>query len=145
MISKTPEPPYYAVIFTSVRTNGDNGYKETAENMLKLAAEQPGFLGAESARDMNGKGITVSYWESLEAIEKWKFHGEHRQAKEKGRTEWYSDFAYGLQKLKTPEFRSVPAGPRQMAPAGRKCNDSIVKPKRSAYSPQHCKCSKAGL
>jgi heme-degrading monooxygenase HmoA len=99
MISKTPEPQYYAVIFTSVRTNGDNGYKETAENMLKLAAEQPGFLGAESARDMNGKGITVSYWESLEAIEKWKFHGEHRQAKEKGRTEWYSDFAVRIAKV----------------------------------------------
>ncbi|MEC1472748.1 antibiotic biosynthesis monooxygenase [Bacillus haynesii] len=99
MISKTPEPPYYAVIFTSARTNGDNGYKETAANMLKLAAAQPGFLGAESARDINGKGITVSYWESLEAIEKWKFHSEHLQAKEKGRTEWYSDFAVRVAKV----------------------------------------------
>lgn len=124
---KTPEPPYYAVIFTSVRTNGDHGYKETAANMLKLAAAQPGFLGAESARDMNGKGITVSYWESLEAIEKWKFHSEHRQAKEKGRTNGILTLPCGLQKLKPQGFRSGPAGPRQMAPAGRKCNDSIVK------------------
>ncbi|MEC1260418.1 antibiotic biosynthesis monooxygenase [Bacillus swezeyi] len=99
MISKTPEPPYYAAIFTSVRTYGDNGYKKAAEKMLKLAAEQPGFLGAESVRDQNGNGITVSYWESLEAIEKWKFHSEHRQAKEKGRKEWYSDFAVRVAKV----------------------------------------------
>lgn len=108
MISTTPEPPYYAVIFTSVRTNGDNGYNETAANMLKLAAAQPGFLGAESARDMNGKGITVSYWESLEAIEKWKFHSEHRQAKEKGRTEWYSDFAVRVAKVEDARISERP-------------------------------------
>ena len=51
MIASTPKPPYYAVIFTSIRTEGDNGYSETAERMLELAKQQPGFLGAESARN----------------------------------------------------------------------------------------------
>ena len=65
----TPEPPYYAVIFTSVRTDGDNGYGDMAEQMLELASRQPGFLGFETARQ--DIGISVSYWESLAAIVAW--------------------------------------------------------------------------
>ncbi len=90
MIAKTPAPPYYAVIFTSLRTPGDNGYGETADRMVELAAEQPGFLGVESARD--GLGITVSYWESLEAIRHWKMNTEHLLAQKMGREQWYASF-----------------------------------------------------
>jgi heme-degrading monooxygenase HmoA len=86
-IAPTPEPPYYAVIFTSLRTDVADGYGETAERMLELAAGQPGFLGAESAREE--VGITVSYWESPEAIRAWKVHAEHVLAREKGRRDWY--------------------------------------------------------
>jgi heme-degrading monooxygenase HmoA len=68
-IATTPPPPYYAVIFTSLRTEGDNGYAETALRMLELAREQPGYLGFETAR--GGLGISVSYWESPEAIRAW--------------------------------------------------------------------------
>lgn len=68
MIAQTPEPPYYAVIFTSVRTEGDNGYAEMADRMVEIARQQDGFLGVESAR--NDIGITVSYWRDLEAIRK---------------------------------------------------------------------------
>lgn len=85
----TPEPPYYAVIFTSLRAEGDLGYAETARRMVELAREQPGFLGIESVRD--GLGITVSYWESLEAIRAWKEHAEHRAAQKHGR-DWYASF-----------------------------------------------------
>jgi heme-degrading monooxygenase HmoA len=67
-IAKTPEPPYYAVIFTSLRTEGDRGYGHMAERMSELAAQQPGFLGVESAHTADGLGITVSYWASEEAI-----------------------------------------------------------------------------
>ena len=63
MIAATPEPPYLAVIFSSQRTDGDQGYGAMAERMVELAREQPGFLGVESARDAEGFGITVSYWE----------------------------------------------------------------------------------
>nr|WP_293839967.1 antibiotic biosynthesis monooxygenase [uncultured Arsenicibacter sp.] len=87
MIAQTPKPPYYAVIFTSVRTDIDDGYAETASRMLELARQQPGFLGEESARD--GLGITVSYWESEEAIRHWKNNAEHKLAREKGRKDWY--------------------------------------------------------
>ncbi len=86
-IAPTPEPPYYAVIFTTLRTNVADGYGETAERMLELAAGQPGFLGAESAREE--VGITVSYWESPEAIRAWKVHAEHVLARERGRRDWY--------------------------------------------------------
>lgn len=87
MIAKTPEPPYYAVIFTSLRTEGDNDYGAMAEHMVDLAARQPGFLGVESAREE--VGITVSYWESLEAIRHWKANAEHLVAQRLGREKWY--------------------------------------------------------
>ena len=80
--------PYYAVIFTSTLTNGENGYTEMAVNMEKLAAEQPGFLGVESAR--NEIGITVSYWESMEAIANWKTNTDHLFAQQKGIKDWYT-------------------------------------------------------
>ncbi|HMO61942.1 MAG TPA: antibiotic biosynthesis monooxygenase [Ferruginibacter sp.] len=90
MIAKTPVPPYYAVIFTSVRTPAENDYAAMANRMAELAAAQPGFLGFESAR--NEVGITVSYWESLEAIRNWKQHAEHLVAQEKGRSLFYSSY-----------------------------------------------------
>lgn len=96
-IAVTPPPPYYAVIFTSLRTDGDNGYGAAAARMEELAAQQPGFLGMESARE--GLGITVSYWESLEAIAAWKRHAEHLVAQRRGRTEWYSGFALRVCKV----------------------------------------------
>jgi heme-degrading monooxygenase HmoA len=89
-IAQTPEPPYYAVIFTSLRTEVEGGYGETAARMMELATEQPGFLGVEAAR--SGLGITVSYWQSLEAIKAWKANAEHRIAQDRGYSEWYSDY-----------------------------------------------------
>lgn len=91
MIACTPAPPYYAVIFSSLRTEGDQGYGEAASRMLTLAREQPGFLGAESARE-DGLGITVSYWESEAAILAWKQQAEHSAVREQGRATWYSAF-----------------------------------------------------
>src|SRR5580693_3583795 len=89
-IAATPAPPYYAVIFTSLRTTGDNGYGKMAEAMEKLAASQPGFLGIESARE--GLGSTVSYWASLESIAAWKQDSSHLVAQERGRETWYEEF-----------------------------------------------------
>ena len=89
-IASTPEPPYYAVIFTSLRTEGDHGYASMADRMVELASSQPGFLGVESARE--DLGITVSYWQSLEAISAWKANAEHRIARDLGRQQWYSQF-----------------------------------------------------
>lgn len=90
MIANTPPPPYYAVIFTSLRSETNDGYEETAHRMLQLAEEQPGYLGVESAREETG--ITVSYWESLEAIRHWKANAEHRIAQETGRRRWYAAY-----------------------------------------------------
>ncbi|PLY01848.1 MAG: antibiotic biosynthesis monooxygenase [Desulfuromonas sp.] len=90
LIATTPPPPYYAVIFTSLRTEGDNGYGAMAERMVEMAAQQPGFLGVESARE--DVGITVSYWADLESIKRWKANLEHQQAQQLGREKWYSTF-----------------------------------------------------
>jgi heme-degrading monooxygenase HmoA len=87
-IAKTPPPPYYAVIFTSLRTEGDAGYGAMAERMVALAQQQPGFLGMESARD--GVGITVSYWRDLASIRAWKADPEHQEAQRLGHERWYA-------------------------------------------------------
>lgn len=89
-IATTPQPPYYTVMFTSVRTSHDDDYAQTAERMLELAAEQEGFLGVESARD--GLGITLSYWRDLDAIQRWKQQSEHLDAQRRGRSDWYSQY-----------------------------------------------------
>jgi heme-degrading monooxygenase HmoA len=91
--ANTPEPPYYAAIFTSLRTPGDEGYTRMAERMIELSARQPGFLGVESVRGADGFGITVSYWASLEDIERWKANAEHLAAQEAGRRRWYEHYA----------------------------------------------------
>ena len=90
MIAKTPPPPYFAVIFTSLRTEGDNGYSEMSDKMIELASLQEGFLGMENSG--SNPGITVSYWSDLEAIKKWKENFEHRNAQKKGKELWYQSF-----------------------------------------------------
>jgi heme-degrading monooxygenase HmoA len=97
--ASTPEPPYYAVIFTSTRTDDPEGYDAMSEKMVELAAQQPGFLGVESARGDDGLGITVSYWESEEAIANWRRHAEHRVAQSTGLAKWYSEFVTRVAKV----------------------------------------------
>ena len=97
LISETPKPPYYAVIFTSLRTDGDNGYGATADRMIKLAAKQDGFIGIESAREE--LGITVSYWQNIDAIKAWKSNLEHLDAQRQGHEKWYSSFRVRISKV----------------------------------------------
>lgn len=90
-IATTPKPPYYAVIFSSIRThNEDPEYETMAERMVELAAQQPGFLGVESAR--SEVGITVSYWSDLDSIRAWKENVEHKEAQRLGLERWYSSY-----------------------------------------------------
>jgi heme-degrading monooxygenase HmoA len=98
-VAQTPQPPYYAVIFTSLRTDGDRGYGHMAERMVELAARQPGYLGVESARGSDGLGITVSYWKSEEAIVAWKAQAEHKIAQETGKSVWYSEYQVRIAKV----------------------------------------------
>lgn len=97
MIAQTPIPPYYAVIFTSLRTAIDEGYSDMASRMEALATKQPGFLGMEFAR--NELGITISYWESLEAIANWKNNLEHIEAQRKGKEAWYAKYHLRIAKV----------------------------------------------
>lgn len=90
MIAQTPQPPYYAVIFTTERTDIDEGYSEMALEMEELVKHQDGFLGMESAR--SGVGITVSYWRDLESIRQWKENAAHSLARKYGREKWYRQF-----------------------------------------------------
>jgi heme-degrading monooxygenase HmoA len=95
----TPEPPYFAVIFTSQRTQADAGYAATAQAMFELAKEQPGFLGAESARGPDGFGITVAYFASETAIRAWKQNAQHLAAQDKGKADWYSRYQVRVAKV----------------------------------------------
>ena len=106
----TPPQGSYAVIFTSLRTDGDAGYKAMAERMVALAAEQPGFLGVRSARGDDGLGITVSYWDSLESIAAWRAHIEHRPAREQGRAQWYAHYELQVVKVERAYSWSAEAG-----------------------------------
>jgi heme-degrading monooxygenase HmoA len=89
-IAATPAPPYIAVIFSSTRTPGDNGYAVMAATMDELAAQQPGYLGVEAARE--GIGITVSYWRDEESARAWKQVAAHLVAQRRGRDVWYRDY-----------------------------------------------------
>ena len=106
-IATTPEPPYTAVIFTSLRTDGDRGYRAMAARMEALAAQQPGFLGIEAARE--GLGITVSYWSDEAAAAAWKQIAEHVVAQHRGRHAWYADYQV---RVATVTRSYGPDGPR---------------------------------
>jgi len=105
----TLEPPYYAVIFTSLLTEDNRGYGEMAQRMMELAQKQQGFLGVESVRD--GLGITVSYWRDLESIERWKADAEHQLAQKLGKERWYA--AYRIRIAKVEEEKAFGMGNRQ--------------------------------
>jgi len=98
-IAKTPVAPYYAVIFTSQRTDVDQGYDQMAQRMIALAFQMPGFLGVESVRSADRLGITVSYWRSEDAIRRWKTHSAHTIGQEAGRNMWYSDYVLRVAKV----------------------------------------------
>lgn len=102
MIAKTPPPPYYAVIFTSILEEGHPEYHKAAEQMVELAKEIDGFLGLESARDQIG--ITVSYWKNLLSIQRWREHTEHQMAKKMGKKKWYESYAIRIAKVETQNF-----------------------------------------
>ena len=96
---KSPEPPYYAVIFTNLRNPDDDGYGDMAERMVDLAQQQPGFLGVDTARDVEGFGITVSYWSDREAIEHWRLNAEHLEAQRLGKEKWYRSYTLRVAKV----------------------------------------------
>jgi heme-degrading monooxygenase HmoA len=102
----TPEPPYYAVIFTSQLSADDGGYAATAAAMFELALKQPGCLGAESARAASGLGITVAYFTDEEAIRAWKANARHMAAQQQGKERWYDHY-----ELRVARVERAYAGP----------------------------------
>ena len=98
--AQTPKPPYYAVIFSSRRNGrGEDDYSAAAERMFELVQQQPGYLGVESARDADGFGITVAYFDSEANIVSWRNHSEHAQTRERGKREWYEHFEVRVAKV----------------------------------------------
>jgi heme-degrading monooxygenase HmoA len=96
----TPVPPYYVVMFTSLRNDKDaDGYVQTAERMMELAAQQPGYCGAESVRDTEGGGITVSDWGIEADILAWKHQVEHAATRNRGRRDGYTRYITRVAKV----------------------------------------------
>ncbi len=93
-------PPYYAVIFTSLKNEHEmNAYNEMSEKMLKLVAQQEGFLGHESYRNQDGSGVTISYWKTMENISNWKQNMEHFEAQRIGKEKWYASYRVRIAKI----------------------------------------------
>lgn len=117
--ASTPEPPYYAVIFTSRRSEWDpDGYAEAAQRMVELAAKQPGFLGVESARDATGFGMTVSYWRDEAAIAGWKRQADHAAIRVRGRRLWYRHFEVRVAKVERAYAGPLGTGPSENSGTG---------------------------
>jgi heme-degrading monooxygenase HmoA len=117
-LAKTASPPYCAVIFASRRTHGDRGYDQMAKQMVALAFQMPGFLGVESVRDVDGFGITVSYWQSEDAIRQWKAHAEHQIAQRTGKAVWYTDYIVRIAKVER-EYCMMPEQLQQRSPSAK--------------------------
>lgn len=98
-IAVTPQAPYYAVVFTSLRTEGERGYDAMAQRMVELGSRYDGFIGIESARGADGLGITVSYWRDEASILAWKRDEEHQKAQHAGRQTWYADYHVRIAKV----------------------------------------------
>lgn len=98
-LTKTPEPPYYAVIFTSLISSNNDAYNAMADTLFKLADEQSGFLGADSTRGQDGLGITVSYWKDKASIKTWKANAQHLVAQKMGITHWYTHYEIRIAKI----------------------------------------------
>ena len=97
LLTRLCEEPYFAVIFTSIKSDEDNGYALMANRMMELAAKQPGFIGVDSAREE--VGITVSYWRDLASIKQWKNQVEHKQAQRLGKKQWYKSYTIRIAKV----------------------------------------------
>ena len=106
--ARLPPPPYWVVTFASQRRDGDLGYAAMADRMVELAAQQPGYLGHESARGSDGFGITNSYWTDADSIRAWKRHIDHLQAQEKGRADWYSAYAVRVGRIERAYGMALP-------------------------------------
>ncbi|GAA3043030.1 antibiotic biosynthesis monooxygenase family protein [Streptomyces glomeratus] len=109
------EPPYYAVVFTSLRTEADHGYAETAERMEELVGEIPGYLGMDHARTPGGLSITVGYFRDAAALEAWRTDQEHRTAQKRGRAEWYQAYTVHVARVERSHTfeRPYPADPER--------------------------------
>lgn len=103
------EPPYYAVVFTTVRTQEQDGYHETDARMEELVKNIPGYLGIDHAQTPGGLGITVGYFRDAEALTEWRTNAEHRAAQKRGRAEWYQDYSLHVAKVERSSGFTRPA------------------------------------
>ncbi len=101
MFANTPKPPFYAVIFTSLRSLNNEGYKEMDELIYQKVVNEKGYIDHESARNDKGFGIHISYWKSLEDIDRWKNHRNHNEAKRLGKHKWYDKYEVKIAKVET--------------------------------------------
>ncbi len=97
--ASTPAPPYYAVVFASRRTEGDNGYGAMSQAMFELALTQPGCLGVETARGEDGFGITVAYFADDASIRAWQQNTRHLAAQRLGKERWYTHYELRVAKV----------------------------------------------
>jgi len=79
----------YAVIFCAETKSLDAEYAATAARLEQLAREEFGCVEFTSSTE-GVREIAISYWPSLEHIEAWRKHPEHRAAQAVGKERWYA-------------------------------------------------------
>lgn len=99
MLIETPVPPYYTVIFSSIRTEVEEGYTELNDELWLDAQKLDGFIGADSVRKDDGEGITTLYFKDMETIHQWAKYQKHIRAKELGKEKWYKDYKVRIGKI----------------------------------------------
>ncbi|WP_189716350.1 antibiotic biosynthesis monooxygenase family protein [Streptomyces phaeofaciens] len=109
------EPPYYAAVFTAVRTPDQSGFSETNARMEDLVKDIPGFLGMDHAQTPGGLGITVAYFRDAEALTQWRGNAEHRAAQQRGRAEWYQSYTLHVAKVERSHGFVLASAPQSPA------------------------------
>lgn len=89
-IARTPPPPYYVVTTTTELLPGYERqmHLDIGIELYSQANAAGGFLGLEVFME-NGASIAASYWESAEAIERWRKHSAHEHAKALAKKSWF--------------------------------------------------------
>ena len=108
-ISNTPSPPYVCAVFTSIRTEINEGYEQMNDILFKEINKVSGYLGNETFRDKDGFGVNVSYWKDMKSLKYWRDNELHKKAQALGKSKWYKEYKLRICKVeRNYEFNSKP-------------------------------------
>jgi heme-degrading monooxygenase HmoA len=89
-------PGQVVTVFRSrLREDAAPGYHDTADEMLALARQMPGFVDFKSFHADDGERVSLVTFADQASQDGWREHVAHREAQRRGRADWYA--AYSIQ------------------------------------------------